>query len=148
MEDTTEELYIAADAELSESESRVAFDLLNAIYDQMAEQDKGKDEETNQPHVLIAEVFAKLIRIEHMLEGHKAVLSEAMEECEEASDAMLRAQDLVMALETVMRMINRIYYGSVDLVMTVTNNQPLFDACLVASKKLLAEYEEKTETNA
>ncbi len=146
MEDTQEELYVAADSNISEAEAEVAFDLLNQLYDELVAE--SPNEEISQPHVEIGKVFAQVISIQAKLNGTRSVFAEAMADCEAAGDAMLRVQDLIKALDTVSVMLNRIYYGSVDLVMTMGHDQELYDAAVEASKKIIADYEETAEASA
>ena len=146
MEDTQDELYIAAGTNLTDQEADVAFDLLNQIYDEQIEQHSGENSEIIQPHVEIAHLFASTVRIQSKLNGTRAILSEAMSDCDSATDAMLRAQDLVQALETVSVMLNRIYYGSVDLVMELGHDKDLYNAAVKAAEQMLEASSGQTET--
>ena len=146
MEDTQEDLYIAAGTNLTDQEADVAFDLLNQIYDEETKKNSAENTAIIQPHVEIANLFAATVRIQSKLNGTRAILSEAMADCDSASDVMLRAQDLVQALETVSMMLNRIYYGSVDLVMELGHDKELYDAAVNAAQQLLEASEEPSET--
>jgi len=141
------EPYVAADCELDEVHLEACHQMLNQVVD-IALEEPSENDEWVTPQVTIAAMMGSLAKLQTRLLCSNAVLLEAMEESSSASDQLLRTQDLLASLEYIGQCMNRSYYAACKLVITMGDDEELYEAALNAAVKMKEDLLESAEAEA